>query len=100
MINFTFIQRVKVVTGKGCFANIGELLNECGYKKAFIVTTKGMVKRGTIAKLENLLKAANISYIVYDEVLPDPSSDIIDNGAVICKKIIVIVYYLLAVAAV
>lgn len=86
MINFTFIQHVKVVTGKGCFANIGQLLNECCYKKAFIVTTKGMVKRGTIAKLENLLTSANISYIIYDEVLPDPSSDIIDNGAAICKE--------------
>lgn len=85
MADFTFVQQVKVITGRGSFSKIGSLLAECGYQKVFIVTTKGMVRRGTIAKLQEQLQAQSMESVVYDAVIPDPSADLIDAGAEMCK---------------
>lgn len=86
MLDYTFVQEVKVLTGAGCVGKIGLVLQEAGYKKAFLVTTKGMVKRGVIGKIEECCKISGIETVVFDEILPDPSSKTVDCGAVICKQ--------------
>lgn len=85
MADFTFVQQVKVITGRGSFSKIGSLIAECGYQKVFIVTTSGMVRRGTIGKLQEQLQAQSIASVVYDAVTPDPSAELIDAGADLCK---------------
>ena len=37
MVTDTFVQSVKVVTGRGSLQRIGELLEKAGYQKAFLV---------------------------------------------------------------
>lgn len=86
MLNYTFVQEVKVLSGVGCVSKIGLVLQEAGYKKAFIVTTNGMVKRGLIGKIEEYCKMAGVETIVFNEVLPDPSYRIVDCGAAVCKQ--------------
>lgn len=85
MADFTFVQQVKVITGRGSFSKIGSLIAECGYQKVLIVTTKGMVRRSIIAKLQEQLQAQSIQAVIYDAVTPDPSADLIDAGADLCK---------------
>lgn len=85
-VNYTFVQSVKVVTGTGCVNSIGEVLSEHGRKKAFIVTTKGIIKRGQLDAVTQSLEKSGIEYTLYTDVQPDPPSEIVDAGADLCKS--------------
>lgn len=86
MLNYTFVQSVKVLTGKGSINNIGEACKDHGYKKAFLVFDKGIKSAGVVDKIESALEAKGVSFVEYNKVLPDPPSDMIDEGAELCKK--------------
>ena len=86
MLNYTFVQSVKVLTGAGCISNIGEACEDHGYKKAFLVFDEGVRNAGIIDKIEKSLKLNKVSYVEYSKVLPDPPSDIIEAGADLCKQ--------------
>lgn len=85
MVEYSFVQSVKVVTGAGSVAKTGEVLKDVGYKKAFLVYDIGMKQIGVIDKIEDSLKSCGIGYVEYDKVLPDPPADMVDAGADICK---------------
>lgn len=85
MVEYSFVQSVKVVTGAGSVAKTGEVLKDAGYKKAFLVYDLGMKQIGVIDKIEDSLKSCGIGYVEYDKVLPDPPADMVDAGADICK---------------
>lgn len=80
------VQQVRVLPGAGTVRKIGEALKESGYRKAFIVTTPGMVRRGQVADVLNSLSAEGIEAVIYDKTQPDPPSDLVDAGAALCKK--------------
>lgn len=84
-INDTFVQKVKIINGRGSLKQLGALLQEIGYRKAFLVFDQGMQKTGWIDKAVKSLEEAGIDYVKYDKVVPDPSAQIIDEGADICK---------------
>ena len=78
-MDFKLIQSVRVLSGAGCSSKLSSLINEAGYKKVFVVTTKG---RSSLA--EKLCEGLN--YVIFNKVLPDPPSDIVEKGAEICKS--------------
>lgn len=78
-MDFKLIQSVKVLSGTGSSSKIREIINEAGYKKVFVVTTKG---RRQLA--ETLCKG--LDYVVFDKILPDPPSDIVEEGAGLCRN--------------
>jgi len=84
-MEFTFYQQVKVISGCGSIAKLGEACAESGYKKAFLVFDEGIKAAGIVAKAEESLTAAGVEFYEYDKVLPDPPSQIIDEGAAVCK---------------
>lgn len=86
MVSHTFVQQVKVVTGKGCIQQLGELLQQSGYQKAFLVFDAGIAKAGVIERITLILKQAEIEFVEYGKVLPDPPAEIVDEGAVLCKQ--------------
>lgn len=86
MLKYVFVQSVKIHTGMGSVANIGTLLQEAGYHKAFLVCTQGMVKRGLIGEIQNRLQTAGVDSVVYDAAVPDPPAEIVDQGAALCKE--------------
>ena len=69
--------------GVGCSEKIGELVKEAGYKKAFVVTTSG--RRPLAEKLCGKLSENGIDSVIFDKVLPDPPSDIVEEGTELCK---------------
>lgn len=86
MLNYTFVQNVKILAGAGSISNIGEACVDHGYKKAFLVFDQGVKKAGIVDKIEKSLQSSNIFYIEYSKVLPDPPSNIIDEGAALCNQ--------------
>ena len=84
-MNFTLTQQVKVFEKNGAIQNIGELMKEAGYHKAFLVCDQGIVKLGLSDIIQHVLRADGLDCVLYDKVQPDPPSDLIDTGAEICR---------------
>lgn len=86
MLQYVFVQSVKVHTGVGAIADIGTLIHEAGYHKAFLVCTKGMVKRGLIAQVQGYLQTAGVDSVIFDDAEPDPPAEVVNRGAALCKE--------------
>lgn len=56
--------------------------------KALIIISNGKSTRlnGYLDRLENELKLAGVDYVVFDEVVSNPTKDIVEKGAKIAKK--------------
>lgn len=85
-MKFSLIQNTKVLAGCGTVVQIGKLLHESGYKKAFLVFDSGVKGVGIIDKITSSLAAFNIEYLEFDKVLPDPPASIVNEGATLCKR--------------
>jgi len=86
LLNYSLVQNTKVLIGNGTVAQLGELLKEAGYNKPMLVYDKGVKEIGIITKIEKVIKKAGLSYIEFDEVLPDPPDYIIEKGAKVCEE--------------
>lgn len=84
-MNFTLTQRVKVFEKNGALLHVGELMKDAGFHKAFLVCDEGIVKLGVAASIQHILEEEGLGCVLYDKVLPDPPSEIIDAGARICR---------------
>lgn len=86
MLNFLLMQPVKIVFGAGSIKDLPELLNTNNFKKPFIVTDKGIVNSGIIAKITDVLVNGDISYEIFDEVLPDAPVTLVEKGFSRCQQ--------------
>ena len=59
--------------GAGCRSVIADEIQKRGYKKAMLITDKDLVKFGVAAKVEDVLKGANIPYEVFSDIKPNPT---------------------------
>ncbi len=80
-----FIVPSQIMTGDGALNNVIPTLSKLG-KKALIVTDTVMVKLGNVAKLEEALKKANVTYVIYDQISGEPTDTMIENGLKIYKE--------------
>lgn len=59
--------------GAGCRSVIADEIKKRGYKKAMLITDKDLVKFGVAAKVEEVLKGADIPYDVFSDIKPNPT---------------------------
>lgn len=86
MQNINFYFPPKLLIGIGKFKEIGEIAEGLG-KKALVVTGKKSMKReGHLKKLVDNIRRKKITAIVYDEIIPNPTKDVVDKGAKICRE--------------
>jgi alcohol dehydrogenase class IV len=65
----------------GGVSQVGNLVKQFGGTSAFIVTDKGLVKAGIVGKVTDSLEKAKIPFYVYDDVVANPTAELIDVGA-------------------
>jgi alcohol dehydrogenase len=85
-MNIQLEQRVKVIYGEGSLSQIGNLMKTMGCKKPFIVCDKGIIEVGILDKVTSSLESADIDFVIFDEVQPDPPVEMVEKGARICKE--------------
>jgi alcohol dehydrogenase class IV len=78
--SFEFGLRTRITFGSGMLNRIGEELSGQGAQRVLVVTDAGVVAAGLLERLLAMLKTQGISFCVYDQVRPNPSSTIIDAG--------------------
>lgn len=82
-MNYTFVQKTKILVYPGASADVGKLLDENGFRKAFLVLDPGIKKAG-VANAEKLGLREG-SYVEFNEIVPDPPAQNIDLGAERCR---------------
>jgi alcohol dehydrogenase class IV len=76
----------QLLYGKGSLDKIGEVSKNFG-KKALIVTGKNSAKKSkALDTVLNILKIEDIKTAIYDKAIPNPTVEIVDNGAFVAKE--------------
>lgn len=70
----------QVVDGEGSTARMAELCAGLGITKVFIVTDAIIRKLGLIDQTVSSLQAGGIPFVIFDQVLPDPTDLVCDLG--------------------
>ena len=70
-----------MLVGKGSITDIATVLKKIGnIRNPLIVTDKFMTSSGLVGRLEKILTEAGISSGIFDEVLPDPTDEMVLAG--------------------
>ena len=81
MIDFDFVSPTKIYFGSNKEQLIGQICNEYGYKRVFIVIGQGSVKRnGLLDTVKKSLDESNIKYEILEGVRPNPTIDLCRKG--------------------
>lgn len=66
--------------GAGCRSVIADEAKRRGFKKAFFVTDKDLIRFGVAARITEVLEGAGIPYVVYSDVKANPTIANVQNG--------------------
>ena len=81
MQGFEFFCPTKIICGQHALDKVPSELESKGVSKPLVMTDAGLIKLGIVEKLTSVLNAAGVSYIVFDQVPPDSSMDIVNEVA-------------------
>lgn len=85
MVNRFILNEVSYF-GPGARKELPGVVARLGYKKALVVTDKGLMKLGVAKMVLDVLDEAAIPYEIYDEVKPNPTVTNVKMGVEACKK--------------
>lgn len=72
--------------GKGSRNELSDEIKKRDFKKVFLVSDKALVEAGVTKKIEEVLEKANIPYVLYSDIKPNPSIKNVLDGVDVCKK--------------
>jgi alcohol dehydrogenase len=79
MSNNFFMPRVNLM-GMQSYREIGDEIKKLKFKKAFILTNKGLIERGTVGKVLAVLEEIGVEYCIWDGVVPNPTVASVNEG--------------------
>lgn len=85
MVNRFILNEVSYF-GPGSRKELPGVVARLGYKKALVVTDKGLMKFGVAKMVLDVLDDAKIPYEIYDEVKPNPTVTNVKKGVEACKN--------------
>lgn len=85
MVNRFILNEVSYF-GAGARKELPAVVERMGFKKALVVTDKGLVKFGVCKMVTDVMDAAGIAYEIYDEVVPNPTVTNVKNGVAAFAK--------------
>lgn len=85
MVNRFILNEVSYF-GPGARRELPGVVARLGFKKALVVTDKGLMKFGVAQKVIDELEGAGIPYEVFDEVKPNPTVTNVKMGIEACKN--------------
>ena len=74
-------RKPKLLKGAGSVNKLPELIKSLNIKSVLIVTDKGLMNLGLVNGLIESLTNEGINFVVYDEVVPNPTISNIEKGA-------------------
>lgn len=86
MNSFIFQLPTKVYFGKNQLEHLPNELKQLGTKVLLVYGRKSIKKSGLYQKIVDLLEHAEIEFVEFNEVDPNPRLDSVETGAMLCKK--------------
>ena len=77
---YTLSFPIWVEFGNGTSERAGEVIDAKGWESALVVTDQGIRDAGIVDGVEASLEAAGIEYAVYDEVEPNPTTEMVSDA--------------------
>ncbi|MEN8908148.1 MAG: iron-containing alcohol dehydrogenase [Clostridiales bacterium] len=74
-----YMPRVNLM-GMGCHRELGAEISKLGYKKAFVATNPGMIKRGSVEKILKVLEKINVEFVIWEGIIPNPTVASVEEG--------------------
>ena len=72
--------------GQGAVENVATEILARGFKKAVVVTDKDLVEFGVVDKVTRHLTKANIDFVIYDGIVPNPTIENVKDGVAFVKE--------------
>ena len=72
--------------GPGARKELPGVVARLGFKKALVVTDKGLMKFGVAKMVLDVMDEAGIKYEIFDDVKPNPTVTNVKNGIEACKR--------------
>lgn len=85
MVNRFILNEVSYF-GPGARKELPGVVVRLGFKKALVVTDKGLMKFGVAKMVLDVMDEAGIQYEIFDDVKPNPTVTNVKNGIEACKK--------------
>lgn len=82
---FTFQAPANIMFESGASHKIAELVGHYGARRVMLVTDKGVRTAGLTKAAEESLSAAGVAVTVFDAVVPDPPSHIVEAAVESCR---------------
>lgn len=79
-------RKPELLTGEGCTTRLPDLLGEKGIQNVLLVTDKGIMALGLADELINALRESGIKVAVYDETVPNPTINNIEQALVMYNE--------------
>lgn len=79
-MKFEFITPAKIIFGEGSVTSVGEEAKRFGKKVCLITGRTAMVKSGILNNVSKILKKAKIDVVLFDQVIPEPTTKMVDDG--------------------
>ncbi len=88
MLNFQYYMPTRLIFGPDTLDQLGDTPHLPRGKKAMVIIGESgvMVSLGYLARVQSLLSKQDVQTIVYDKVMPNPESHIVDEAAAICRE--------------
>jgi len=80
-----FYQPTRIVTGVGCFDQLGEVARCYGERALLVCGGRAMRRSGTLNRAQALLGSAGIAAVIYDRVSGEPTLDIVEEGIALAR---------------
>ena len=85
MVNRFILNEVSYF-GPGARKELPGVVARLGFKKALVVTDKGLIKFGVAKQVTDVMDEAGIAYEIFSEVKPNPTVTNVKEGIEACKK--------------
>lgn len=72
--------------GIGAIQTLADEARALGMRRPFLVTDPGIVKAGILERATNPLKEADMDFVVFDRVAPNPPIALVDEAAAMYKS--------------
>lgn len=71
--------------GKGAIEQIATEVPKRGFKKALLVTDKGLIDAGVVGKITAIMDKTSLAYDIFDELTPNPAIEDVQAGVAAFK---------------
>ena len=85
MVNRFILNEVSYF-GPGARKELPGVVKRFGFRKALVVTDKGLMQFGVARKVLDVMDEAGIAYEIFDDVKPNPTVTNVKNGIEACKR--------------